>query len=36
LSSPVGFENQSLSTQIANKIRHMLHVCKWKIRVNFD
>ena len=30
-SSPVGFENQSLSTQLTNKIRHLMHLRKRKL-----
>ena len=35
LSSPVRFENQAFSTQIANKIRHLRWVCKSRICFNF-
>ena len=33
-SSPVGFENQSFSAQIVNRIRHLLHFCKSKPSLN--
>jgi hypothetical protein len=33
-SSPVGFENQSLSTQFTNKFRRLTYICKPQICVN--